>query len=62
MKKLILLLFLLTSCSFNNDSVHLKENLNLNYEELKYGKDYTLDEYRKILEKYSAKNKTPNLN
>tara|TARA_Y100001949_G_scaffold159844_1_gene151026 strand:- start:157 stop:345 length:189 start_codon:yes stop_codon:yes gene_type:complete len=62
MKKLILFLFLLTSCSFNNDSVHLKENLNLNYEELKYGKDYTLDEYRKILEKYSAKNKTPKIN
>ena len=39
-----------------------KENLNLNYEELKYGKDYTLDEYRKILEKYSAKNKTPKIN
>ena len=62
MKKLILFLFWLTSCSFNNDSVNLKENLNLNYEELKYGKDYTLDEYRKILEKYSAKNKIPNIN
>ena len=62
MKKLIIFLFLLTSCSFNNDSVHLKENLNLNYEELKYGKDYTLDEYKKILEKYSAKNKTPKIN
>ena len=62
MKKLILFLFLLTSCSFNNDSDYLKENLNLNYEELKYGKDYTLDEYRKILEKYSAKNKTPKIN
>ena len=62
MKKLILFLFLLTSCSFNNDSDYLKENLNLNYEELKYGKDYTLDEYKKILEKYSAKNKTPKIN
>ena len=62
MKKLILFLFLLTSCSFNNDSDYLKENLNLNYEELKYGNDYTLDEYRKILEKYSVKNKTPNIN
>ena len=62
MKKLILLLFLLTSCSLNSDSAYWKENLNLNYEELKYGKDYTLDEYRKILEKYSAKNKTPKIN
>ena len=62
MKKLILLLFLFTSCSLNNDSAYWKENLNLNYEELKYGKDYTLDEYRKILEKYSANNKTPKIN
>ena len=62
MKKLILLLLLLTSCSLNSDSAYWKENLNLNYEELKYGKDYTLDEYRKILEKYSAKNKTPKIN
>ena len=62
MKKLILFLFLLTSCSFNYDSAYWKEYLNLNYEELKYGKDYTLDDYRKILEKYSAKNKTPKIN
>ena len=62
MKKLILILFLLTSCSLNNDSAYWNENLNLNYEELKYDKDYTFDEYGKILEKYSAKNKTPKIN
>ena len=62
MKKLILFLFLLTSCSLNNDSTYLNENLNFNYEELKYNKDYTFDEYGKILEKYSAKNKTPKIN
>ena len=62
MKKLILILFLLTSCSFNNDSAYWNENLDLNYEELKYDKDYTFEEYGKILEKYSAKNITPKIN
>ena len=62
MKKLILILFLFTSCSLNNDSAYRNENLNLNYEELKYDKDYTFDEYGKILEKYNAKNKTPKIN
>ena len=62
MKKSILLLFLLTSCSLNNDSAYWNENLNINYEELKYDKDYTFDEYGKILEKYNEKNKTPKIN
>jgi len=62
MKKLILFLFLLTSCSFNNDSAYWNKNSNSNYEELKYDKDYTFNEYGKILEQYSAKNKIPNLN
>ena len=62
MKKLIFILFLFTSCSLNNDSAYWNENLNLNYEELKYDKDYTFDEYEKILEKYNAKNKTPKIN
>ena len=62
MKKLIFILFLFTSCSLNNDSAYWNENLNLNYEELKFDKDYTFDEYGKILEKYNAKNKTPNIN
>ena len=50
MKKLILLFFLLTSCSLNSDNAYWNENLNINYEELKYDKDYTFDEYGKILE------------
>ena len=62
MKKLILILFLLTSCSLNNDSAYWNKNLNLNYEELTYDKDYTFDEYGMILKNYSAKNKTPKIN
>ena len=62
MKKLILFLFLLNSCSLNSDSAYWDKNLNFNYEELKYDKDYTFGEYGKVLEKYSEKNKIPNIN
>ena len=53
---------MLTSCSLNSDNAYWNENLNINYEELKYDKDYTFDEYGKILEKYNEKNKTPKIN
>ncbi len=62
MKKIFFLLFFLTACSFNNTNDFWNESVNSNYEELKYDKDYTLEEYRKILEKYNAKSKTPNIN
>ena len=62
MKKLILCLFILTSCSPNSDRPYLEESLNSNYEELKYDKNYTLNEYKKILNQYSDKKETPNLN
>ena len=62
MKKLILCLFLLTSCSLNSDSAYWEESLNSNYEELNYDKNYTLNEYEKILNQYSDKKETPNLN
>ena len=55
-------MFLLTSCSLNNDTAYWKHESNLNYEDLNYDKDYTFDEYGKILEKYSVKNKTPKIN
>ncbi len=62
MKKFILLLFLLTSCSFNTKSAYWNENQNLNLEELTYEKDYTFDEYGKILDQYNDRNKIPKLN
>ena len=62
MKKIFFCLFLLTSCSLNSDRAYLEESLNSNYEELKYDKDYTLNEYKKILNQYSDKKETPNLN
>ena len=62
MKKIILFMFLLTSCSFNSDSSYWNETINSNYEELEYAKDYTFEEYGKILKIYSNKNKIPKLN
>ena len=62
MKKIFFCLFLLTSCSLNSDSAYWNEDLNSNYEELKYDKDYTMNQYEKILDQYNNRNKIPNLN
>ena len=62
MKKIIFFLFLLTSCSLNSNSAYWNENTNLKYKELKYEKDYTFDEYGKILEQYDKRNEIPELN
>ena len=53
---------ILSSCSLNSDSTYWNQNLYTTYEELKYDKDYTFKEYSKILDKYNAKSKMPNLN
>ena len=62
MKKLILFLFLLTSCSLNSNSAYWNENSNITYEELKYEKDYSFDEYGRILEQYDDRKEIPRLN
>ena len=62
MKKLILFLLLLTSCSPNGNGTYLNENLNSTYEELKYEKDYSFDEYGRILEQYDDRKEIPKLN
>ena len=62
MRNLILFLLLLTSCSIDKNSTYWNENLNSDYEDLKYDKDYTFDEYNKILDKYSDRKRIPNLN
>ena len=62
MKKLILFLLLLTSCSLNSNGTDWNENLNLTYEKLKYEKDYSFDEYGRILEQYGDRKETPKLN
>ena len=62
MKKLILFLILLTSCSLNTNSTYWNEDSNLTYEELNYEKDYTFDEYGRILDQYDDRKEIPNLN
>ena len=62
MKKLILFFLLLTSCSLNSNSTYWNENSNSTYEELKYEKDYSFDEYGKILKKYDNRKEIPKLN
>ena len=62
MKKFIIFLFLLTSCSFNSNTAYWKENLNSSYQELKYDEDYTFDEYEKILNGYNDRTDFPNIN
>ena len=62
MKKLILFLLLLTSCSLNSNSAYWNENSNIIYEELKYEKNYSFDEYGKILQQYDNRKKIPKLN
>ena len=59
MKKIILLM-LLTSCSFNNTSNYL--NSNLKNELLDFNNDYSLTEFKNLLEKYNAREDYPEIN
>ena len=62
MKKFIIFLFLLTSCSFNSNTAYWKENLDSRSQELKFDEDYTFEEYDKILDHYNDRKETPKLN
>ena len=63
MKLVFLFLFLsLLSCSLNNTSDYWNKNLNLDKENLDYDKDYSIEEYEKILEKYNDRTDFPNIN
>ena len=59
MKKIILLI-LLTSCSFNNTSNYW--NSNVKKELLDFDKDYSLIGFKNILEKYNARKGYPEIN
>ncbi|HJN84556.1 MAG TPA: hypothetical protein QGF37_03430 [Candidatus Pelagibacter bacterium] len=62
MKKLIFFLLLLTSCSLNSNNTYWNESSNLKYEELVYNKNYTFDDYVKILDLYNDRKEFPKLN
>ena len=59
MKKIILLI-LLTSCSFNNTSNYW--NSNMKKELLDFDKDYSFIEFKSILEKYNDRKDYPEIN
>ena len=59
MKKIILLI-LLTSCSFNNTSNYWNKNLNKEF--LDFDKDYSYIEIKSILENYNARKAYPEIN
>jgi hypothetical protein len=62
-KLVFLFLFLsLLSCSLNNTSDYLNKNLNLDKENLDYDKDYSIEEYEKILKGYNDRTDFPNIN
>ena len=63
MKLVFLFLFLsLFSCSLNNTSDYWNRNLNLDKENLDYDKDYSIEEYEKILKGYNDRTDFPNIN
>ena len=63
MKLVLLFLFLLlVSCSLNNTSDYWNKNINLDKEKLVYDKDYSIEEYEKILNRYNDITDFPNIN
>ena len=63
MKLIFLFIFLfLASCSLNNTSDYLEKNLNKNNENLEFNKDYSMEEYEKILNGYNDRTNFPNIN
>ena len=63
MKLIFLFLFLsLVSCSLKNTDDYSNKNLNLDKENLDYKKDYSVEEYEKILKEYNDRTDFPNIN
>ena len=54
MKRLILILFLLSSCTINNNKLNVAEPIN-------FDKDYSISEYKKLLDLYNDKKGYPNI-
>ena len=63
MKLVFSFLFLsLLSCSLDNTRDNLNKNLNLDKKNLDYDKDYSIEEYEKILKGYNDRTDFPNIN
>ena len=55
MKKLLIIFFLTTSCSMNNDKL---EN---NFSDINFSDDMTFEEFQKKLEEYAKNSPYPNI-
>ena len=63
MKLVFLFIFLfLYSCSLNNTNDYWNKSLNTNNENLDFNKDYSIEEYEKILNEYNDRTDFPNIN
>ena len=63
MKLVFLFLFLsLLSCSLKNTDDYSNKNLNINNENLDFKKDYSIEQYEKILKGYNDRTDFPNIN
>tara|TARA_B100000214_G_scaffold147047_1_gene105075 strand:+ start:233 stop:433 length:201 start_codon:yes stop_codon:yes gene_type:complete len=65
MRKIILIIIFLNGCSFTDVGYFKDQNKNINdknYSKINFEKDYTMDEYMSLLEKYSKDNDYPNMN
>ena len=60
MKKFYILFLLLTACSLHNAENYWNDNLNK--EILDFNKEYSINEYGAILEKYNARTGYPKIN
>ena len=60
MKKILVLLFALSSCSFQNTGNYWDNNLNNEF--LDFESDYSFNEYKKLLKKYVDRKGFPDLN
>ena len=63
MKLVFLFLFLsLLSCSLKNTDDYSNKNLNINNKNLDFKKDYSIEQYEKILKGYNDRTDFPNIN
>ena len=60
MKKIYILFLLLSACSFHNTTNYWNDDLNK--EILDFNKEYSINEYGEILEKYNARKGYPKIN
>ena len=65
MRKIILIIVFLNGCSFTDVGYFKDQKKNVNdknNDKINFDEDYTIDEYKTLLEKYSKDSDYPNMN